>query len=789
MGVLGHKLWRDLWHAKTRTGLAVLSTAVGLIALGISLSLSATMTARMSESFQTSRPPHLIFWARGEGFDASTCAAIKRFANVRTCQTSGEFSIRWKRPGERNWRVGTLQTIDDVHHQEVHVRPLVAGTWPQGRALAVERQTARYLHLEPGSEILVEVRGRARRLPVSGIVRDPLIFPPQFGGKPTFITTPSVALWLTGNEQDNVLSVQLAHVDRTRAREVGERIKERFRQVGISVSGPWILDPQRHFLQDQVDTLMRILLILSSLSLGLSVFLIINTMNAIVVQQMWQIGVLKVLGARRWHILLHYFSMTLVYGILAIVLAVPVAAVGAHVLAAYLLDFINISVGSFQVDLQTVAIQGGTGLLVPLLGALFPVWGALRITVQESLRTRGIGGHFGRGWMDRLLVHIRFLSRPALLSLRNTFRRKTRISLTLLALTFGGVMFIMVMSVGHSLNRTLDEILNEFGGHAWVVFRQPYRVEQLVSVARQDPAVEYVEVWHRVAAVLETPSGEKKQVGLRGMPVPSRIFGARIVAGRSLLPGDGRAILLNEKIARENGIHVSDVITTRIGDKQVTWTVVGLVYSVQNNHTENFVPFDALARVSGTVNRGERVYLFLRKEAREHPQTVVQRLRQTYEKEGLHVTAAGTMEEFRRSGRNEFNILTYTLLVMSVLAAVVGSIGLMGTLSINVVERRREIGILRSIGAHNRALIGIFVLEGVVVGICSWLLAGPLSVPLSWVFAREVADLMNIPMGFHYSVPALVAWLGIVALSSVFASLVPAWQATRVTVREALAYE
>ncbi len=789
MAVLWRKLWRDVWRTKTRTLLVVISTAVGLIALGLSLGLAQTMTARMTASQRASRPPHLMFWAQGKGFDASVCTAVKRIAPIRACQTSGEFTIRWKRPGEQHWRKGTLQTVRDVRHQRLHLITLVAGRWPSGRALTVERQTARYLHLQPGDEILVEVHGRARPIPITGEVRDPLIFPPQFGGTPTFVTTPRVASWLTGDERDNILNIQLAHFDPKQARTVGKRIRTRLEQAGIPVSSPWVLDPNRHFVQDKVDVLMRVLLILSGLALGLSIFLIVNTMDAIIVQQMWQIGVMKVLGAQRRHVFVHYLSLVLVYGALAALLAIPVSAVGTHMLAAYLLDFINITVGPFRVNWGAAAAQVVTGLVVPALAALLPILGALRVTVQESLRTRGIGAHFGRGWMDRLLVRVRFLSRPALLSLRNTFRRKMRIALTLLALVAGGVMFIMVMSVGHSLNRTLDEILNEFGGDVWVVLRRPYRVQRVQAIALEDPAVAYVEVWHRVSAGLETRMGQKKRVGLRGMPVPSRLFGARIVAGRSLVPADEQAILLNEKIAREAGIHVGDVVTTRIGNRKVQWTVVGLVYSVENNHRENFVPFDALARVDGTVGRGERAYVALQKGALARASQVATRLRERYENAGLPVIASGAVSEARQAGRNQFNILTSVLLVMSVLSAIVGSVGLMGALSINVVERQREIGVLRAIGADNRALMGIFVLEGLVVGWTSWVLAAPVSVPLSWAFAHALGRVMHLPVHFYYSWQALFTWLGLILVSSALASLVPAWQATRVTVREALAYE
>jgi len=97
-------------------------------------------------------------------------------------------------------------------------------------------------------------------------------------------------------------------------------------------------------------------------------------------------------------------------------------------------------------------------------------------------------------------------------------------------------------------------------------------------------------------------------------------------------------------------------------------------------------------------------------------------------------------------------------------------------------------GVLRATGAHNRILTGLFVMEG-GVGLVSWFIAAPLSVPLIWLFARQVRELMEMSLNFYYSGLALLGWLGIVAVFSALASLLPAWQATRITVREVLAYE
>jgi ABC-type lipoprotein release transport system permease subunit len=121
---------------------------------------------------------------------------------------------------------------------------------------------------------------------------------------------------------------------------------------------------------------------------------------------------------------------------------------------------------------------------------------------------------------------------------------------------------------------------------------------------------------------------------------------------------------------------------------------------------------------------------------------------------------------------------------------VVGSIGLMSALSINVVERTREIGARRAIGATAATMVGVFVVGGVPVGALSWLLAFPLSAPAACALSSVVGQaIVQIPLDSAYSATGAPLWLLIVVLLSTLASLAPALRATRVSVCEWLAYE
>ena len=114
----------------------------------------------------------------------------------------------------------------------------------------------------------------------------------------------------------------------------------------------------------------------------------------------------------------------------------------------------------------------------------------------------------------------------------------------------------------------------------------------------------------------------------------------------------------------------------------------------------------------------------------------------------------------------------------------------MGTMSINVLERTREIGVLRAIGASNRAVLGIVIAEGVLIGVLSWLIGALLALPLSFLFSNAVGvAFLQMPLDFVFSLQGLAIWLGLVVALSALASFLPAWNAARLTVRDVLAYE
>jgi putative ABC transport system permease protein len=199
---------------------------------------------------------------------------------------------------------------------------------------------------------------------------------------------------------------------------------------------------------------------------------------------------------------------------------------------------------------------------------------------------------------------------------------------------------------------------------------------------------------------------------------------------------------------------------------------------------------DALSRLDGHPDRTDTLRLTTTDDAPGTQTAALAAVVDRLEADGIGVRSTRTGSEDRRIFSERFNILTVILLVLAALLALVGGLGLMGTMSINVLERRREIGVLRAVGASNGAVMRIVVAAGLVIGLLSWagalVLAQPISRAMSWQVGR---GFLSRPLDYAFDWRAPLMWLAAVVVIAALSSLAPALSAVRLSVRETLAYE
>lgn len=787
MSIIWHKVWRDLTRDRIRTFLVVLSTAVGVFALGMVIGMSSIMGQRMTEDFQMTIPSHITFQV-APSFDASVVSAIEKDPAVATASATALVPFRWKLRGETEWRDGQLSIRDDYAVQTMDRADLLLGSWPGDRMVAVERQSAAYFDLQPGAVILVETDQREKELPVSGITRELTVFPPQFGGDATFSTTLKTFMWLAGGMGFNQLHVRLTTFSEEGAEAAAHDLENRLEHMGLLVMGYTITDPETHFLQDAVNAMLFILGAMGLLMLGLSAFLIVNTMNAIMMQQVRQIGVMKTIGATSGRVVHIYLIDGLIYGLLALLAAVPLGAIAAHFFAGFLLGLMNIDMASFRFNPNAAGIQAAVGLVTPVVSVLVPVIRGARITPTQAIHDYGLGDTFGRGRLDQAVSRIRLLPSVMALSLRNLFRRKVRAGLTLFSLVFSGAMFITVISINTSLHKSMERLSRMFE-YDVILAAEAQSSSRLVSIAERVPGVTHTEVWNNQAAELLLAGDESRSIGLWGLPLDSTILNPTLAGGRWLQARDRNAIVLNSKIASDEGLRIGELIELTIGLDTSEWLIVGLVSDISNNQSNAFIPLEALKRESSAAQTGDIIVLAASQHDTASQTALMEDLRTAYAARNIELTELGSSSEERQRNLSQYNMIVYLMLVMVLLTALVGALGLTGTMSLNIIERTREIGVMRAIGATSFTLMSILVSEGILLGALSWLLATPLSIPVGYALSTVLGQQMKIPLEFHYSLAGMGGWLVIVTILAALASVWPAARAVRISVRESLAYE
>ncbi|MCB9422962.1 MAG: ABC transporter permease [Ardenticatenaceae bacterium] len=803
MSVIWDKVWFDLWQHKARTGLAVLSIAVGVFAIGVIFGMIDQLLSTMDASHQAVQPSHLNLVLR-QFIDRDTAESLTDIPGVAGVEPLNIRSIRYKTGPDGSWESGTMVMRDDYENQKYDWLELKEGVWPSNSSIDVERITSDYYGIDIGDEIIIEMDGTDRAFPVTGKIRHPFVPPPDFGGSAYFFTDAEGMARLNIPQGLFVqLLVRVEPYSEEYVRDRAAAIKEQLAKQGIGISISVYQKPEEHWGRPFVSGITIVLKVLAIVSLFTSVIIVINTTTAIITQQTDQIGVIKAIGGTASVITKVYLAGVLAFGVLALLFSLPLGVVSAFFGSKYLLTIFNIDYDVFQFSSRAVIYQVLAAIAAPLLAALWPVLSGAAISVREAIATYGLGGDFGTGKLDQVVEKIgeKILPSPYSVALGNMFRRKGRLALTQLVLTLAGAMFLMVLTLASSMTYTLNNELDRRQYDMRLFFFIPHRSEVLERIAEDIPGVAAAEPWFSVTGTVLREGESVQDTGglgaeLYGVPVGSELYRPYIVNGRWLNPDEtDNAAVISQETADFNNLDLGDTITIDLGEMGTSdWQIVGTYEAITPDPITTdpiYAPETAVVAATQKTNQATQLLVRAEKQDANSTAALMQALTDKFQERGINVNDffSRTKSEDRAYAVNQFSIVTNIMFGLALVMGVVGGIGLMGSLSISVVERTREIGVLRSIGADNATIMWMFVMEGVLQGLLSWLMA----VPLGFVVARPMSrilgqTILQVDLDFAFNGTAVLIWLIAILSISVLASLVPAHNAARISVRESLAY-
>jgi putative ABC transport system permease protein len=315
-----------------------------------------------------------------------------------------------------------------------------------------------------------------------------------------------------------------------------------------------------------------------------------------------------------------------------------------------------------------------------------------------------------------------------------------------------------------------------------------------VNEAKAVPGVRDAETWgFTIGRYVRPDDSESDDLYLMAPPAGTPFLDPPILEGRELRPGDTDSILVSPgQLAREPTLHLGGPMKVKIEGVEKTYTIVGIVNMIGNESIGymTIMDYSAYARHVHEPNRANSIVLTLASDSLDVQHAITSAVEKQFDRADIEVVSTFLVNDEREEIDAAFGILVVLLMIMTVILASVGGLGLMGTMSLNVIERTREIGVMRAYGASSAAIFRIVIIEGLLIGMMSWVLAICLSIPISIVLARSVGEsFMSYPMPVSYSISGIFGWAALVIVIAIIASFLPALRAVRLTVTQVLAYE
>jgi putative ABC transport system permease protein len=801
IAVRWRKLFRDFYAIQGRLAMAVAAIAIGVYAVATLASSYVILTREISRNYVETNPASALIDLGA--VDPALVNAVRRRPDVSAAEAASIVSARVEyKPSE--WVRLLLFVIPDFTAQKVStVRPEAGSFPPKDGTILLEREALAFLGVKIGGTIRVETpAGPKRTITVSGTVHDPGLAPAWQEQSAYGYITPATLAGLGGNPKPELLKLVIKNAlyDQDKVDASVTALARELRAQGQEVHLVQVPPTGRHPHQSQMTAVLAMFLTFAVLALILSAILTASMIDGLLAGQIRQIAVMKAIGARSGQITRLYLAAILAISSVAVLIGVPLGVLSGHRFADIIAGLLNFDIGSYGVPHWLIFAFVAGGLAIPLGFALVPIRKAARLTVREAISDYGVSHKaFGAGRLDGALKRLGGVDRTLIMAIRNAFRRRGRLILTLALLGTAGAMFLSSLSVQRAWDYFIAISAQDRDYDLELRLDRPVPADALMASVAKVPGVKRTEPWSVTFAaparpdgltlVRTYPDGGHGSLEFRSLPNVDRLSHLVFLEGGAPVRGEDNAILINQGAQNMLGRpHAGDTMKLTVEGRPASYRVAGVVRQIVALPAV-FIASSGFQKITGTVGKTNAVHVV----TADHDAAVISRTARTIEarlrRSGVRVVSS--ISETQRGGATggHVQILVVSLLAMSVLMAIVGLLGLASALGISVAERTRELGIMRAIGGTSAVIIRNVVAEGLFIGLMSIVLA----VFLAWPLATGIGHLVGaisfgLKLPFTLSGPALWLWLAIVTVGASGASLVPALSAARLTIRETLAY-
>ncbi len=787
MSALLRKSVTDLTRRKARALFSIMTLALAVASVSI-FAVPELIDRSMQSEVRAERLAHLTVSTRPLPLSVAQLASLEALPNVEAVEARSGVQTRVY-VGERR-APAMLIGVRDFTRQKVDVVRVTSGTAPGPGEVLVDVQDANQGMYEgrtgdvarvvgpSGAEGRLRISGEARNLGGGRLVGDDDVVV-------LYASAETVAA-LSGEPGYSELAFRLRDTSATAStlQAVRESLTALPGFTGFS-GLPEVRAPGDWPGKEDSDLFVDFFGVITLLAILSALVLISNTMTTLVSEQTGEIGIMRAVGARRRQVALVYLKTALLLGAMGTLVGIALGILFSNLLAWFFgSTFFAIDVG-FGLDLTVLAVTALIGVLGPALAALPAIRRGTRVDLREALESTGSAvGSQDAG--DRLLRRVRFLPRTMQIGLRGVGRRKRRTLATALvvALAVGNLLAItgLAASATKSTRAAWGEHIEEiriwtgggkpFGEQAAQVIRSTQGVD-----AAQPALVNDVELAGEEAFVW----GVVREPLIRLNTTDGRWFTAAEEQARD------RVVVIERNLAERTGTQVGDRVTLETAGGAARFRIVGIADNLQEDGTVLFVPLTTLRSVLHEPT-GVSTY-WIKTTSPEHAivDRTFTRLEDRLNALGYQMGGELTYVE-EQSDVADNQTITTTIAVFGLLIVAISMVALANAITMSILERTREIGVLRCIGARARDVRRIFATEGVVLALAGWLLGIPIGYALDRLLVWLVWEVVGVRIDVVF--PAwnvALALLGSVALALLI-MLLPIRRAVRFRPGDALRY-
>lgn len=795
---------------RLRSLLTLAGITIGVAGIVAIVSTGQNLARAQAAAFANASQADVSFWVWDA--PATTERAVGSIPNVSAAELRVALSTRchWNADGTNppaTARDVTIYGVEALANAQVDQVNLKTGRWPAEGEFVAEESAVDAAPLRLGD--VVTCRGTSgnpdRSYKLVGLVQTPNYPSATILNFLTFYAPSSDVKRLLGTAGSNSLLMKLD--DMSKAQETTHDVVQLLDRRRIPHDGGTVRDPQEFVGKRELDALFALLFAFSAVGLLTSAFLVANTLAAIVAEQVGEIGTIKAIGGTRRQVMAIYVSAALIYGFAGSLLGLFLGTVLSWQLLAYIGSLLSLDTG-FDVSAMGLALGAVVGLGVTLLGGMLPALVATSIPVKEALDSYGITSTYGVGPVDRLIRRLVSLPPLGAMSLRNLGRRKARTLVTVFVIGVAVAVSLAAQSVSASVNSAIDDLFQTYRADAWVWFGENVSTA-FESSLRELPYVETAETWSlqdawvsvsQVAGSGTTqfanssdpaPSGQiAARARLWGLPADTGLYNPNLVEGRWYSASETDAAVISSDLVQSINLRIGDTIKIDTGGDVRLFRVVGIavdnsVFLGSQVAGKVFLPEEIVAAMD---HRSGYATFFAVLFDRHDPVTVTERLDELAARFKGYQIASDSAGAEVRGAKEQTSVLTIALAAMSLLVGLIGALGVLNTLTLNVVERRREVGVLRVLGGSDLNLIQSFLTEGLALGMSGWAVGIVLGYPLG-ALLTHIMEAVLFHIEYIFEVRMTLIGLLFALILAGTASLVPALAAARLKAGQVLRYE